>query len=49
MQIARRMLDEVPAYQQQLDAYESGHSARAVVERLQDELLRTAAEGSRAA
>ncbi|NNF50108.1 MAG: YbdK family carboxylate-amine ligase [Woeseiaceae bacterium] len=49
MQIARRMLDEVPAYQQQLDAYESGHSARAVVERLQDALLRTAAEGSRAA
>jgi carboxylate-amine ligase len=49
MQIARRMLDETPAYQHQLDAYESGHTARAVVETLNYELLRAAAEGSRAA
>jgi len=49
IQIARRMLDETPAYEHQLDAYEEGHSARAVVQQLQDALLRSATEGSRAA
>jgi carboxylate-amine ligase len=39
MQIARRMLDEKPAYERQLDTYEEAHSARAIVHCLQDTLL----------
>ncbi len=49
LQVARQMLDETPAYQQQLNAYEASHSARAVVQQLQDALLRAATTGSRAA
>ena len=49
MQIARRMLDEPPAYQLQLDAYETEHSMRAVVHRLQNALLHDVSGESRAA
>lgn len=49
MRITRQMLDETPAYQHQLDAYETGQSARAVVQRLRDTLLSATKEGSRAA
>ena len=49
MQIARRMLDETPAYQLQLDAYESEHSTRAVVQRLQNALRDDVSDESQAA
>jgi carboxylate-amine ligase len=49
IQIARRMLDEPPAYQRQLDAYEAGYSTRAVVEQLMNTLLHWATGESRAA
>ena len=49
MQIARRMLDETPAYQLQIDAYEAEHSARAVVHHLQNALLHGISGESQAA
>ena len=49
MQIARQMLDDTPAYQLQLDAYETEHSTRAVVRRLQSALLRDVSGESQAA
>lgn len=49
IQIARRMLDETPAYQLQLDTYEAEHSARAIVHRLQSALLHDASGETQAA
>lgn len=49
MRIAREMLDEIPAYQRQLDAYATGRSARTVVRGLQEALLHGCTTESRAA
>ena len=39
VRIVESLLDDTPAYQQQLDAYSAGNSARAVVEMLQERLI----------
>ncbi len=49
MRIMRQLLKEEPAYEQQLQAYRSGGSARCAVEFLKDELKQSVASDVRAA